>query len=455
MFPYRKNPLQDALFEVVGYLAVAIFLGSYSEGKAQEALKINGYIYDSLNQSPIEYANIHLSNRYVGTYSNMSGYFELNLPHEFSRDSLTISHVGYKSNVCLIARVANDDTVYIALEPASFVLDDVEVLGENDSISAIVDEALNKISLNYPIKQHLYTGFFRYLELQNEKYVRLIEAAVSVHDFGYTTITKDPKTRIQINELRKSDFFGESSFVGKLFQLMFGRNQIYDLYYKNWLSQFPALDASLKYRFNDTFTTKRHNFELIGEIKTDSSEIYIINYELNLVKAPGSSTMLVPYGTILINKADLGIILLEECFGTREKITENVFKKHLYDGQNKSKFTVSFRKYHGKYYIKTIESFTWDGAERFNFSSLFMNDLAENKKDFRRIKRKSQLKEEIDINDVHFSYDSTFWVNYNMVHENLLDPKVKGDLQERMSLESQFVKNSVNSKGLFRRKRKG
>jgi len=72
-------------------LLLIIFLGqintSYSQGKV-----FKGVLLDSTNQQPIAYANILLTGKGRGTYSNQQGYFELTLNNA---STVQISVIGY------------------------------------------------------------------------------------------------------------------------------------------------------------------------------------------------------------------------------------------------------------------------------------------------------------------------------------------------------------------------
>ncbi|UJH91697.1 carboxypeptidase-like regulatory domain-containing protein [Antarcticibacterium sp. 1MA-6-2] len=62
-----------------------------------QEIEMSGILIDSETKSPIEFANIGVVDKNKGTVSNLDGKFRIKFLPEFSGDSLTISHVIYKT----------------------------------------------------------------------------------------------------------------------------------------------------------------------------------------------------------------------------------------------------------------------------------------------------------------------------------------------------------------------
>jgi len=80
-------------------LLAAIFV-SFKE-QEQPVIHLQGTIAD-VNGIGIPYVNIGISEKAVGTVSTKHGKFDLTIPADFSRDSLTISSVGFEASVIAI-----------------------------------------------------------------------------------------------------------------------------------------------------------------------------------------------------------------------------------------------------------------------------------------------------------------------------------------------------------------
>jgi hypothetical protein len=76
----------------------------------------------------LAFANIGIENKNIGTISNEEGGFEIEIPLLYSMDSLTISHIGYKSKKIKIESIVQEDYLEIELEQEFQVLDEVIVI---------------------------------------------------------------------------------------------------------------------------------------------------------------------------------------------------------------------------------------------------------------------------------------------------------------------------------------
>lgn len=84
---------------------------------------IKGFILDSLNQ-PIEYVNIGIVNKPIGTVSNEKGEFSLNINETLLLDTLKVSSIGYKTREFIVKEILNQNTK-IKLEGYTENLDEV------------------------------------------------------------------------------------------------------------------------------------------------------------------------------------------------------------------------------------------------------------------------------------------------------------------------------------------
>lgn len=75
---------------------------------------LNGSIIDSVTKTPIEFVNIGIKEKSVGTISNTEGKFNVKDYMKFLGDSITFSHVGYHSKTILISK---NNEITILLKP--------------------------------------------------------------------------------------------------------------------------------------------------------------------------------------------------------------------------------------------------------------------------------------------------------------------------------------------------
>jgi hypothetical protein len=91
----------------------------------------SGQLTDLESGLPIQYANIGILGKNVGTVSNNLGRFQMELSDDFNKDTLCISCIGYESNKYLIAKLKNSlkdiDEVKIELKPKIYQLEEIIV----------------------------------------------------------------------------------------------------------------------------------------------------------------------------------------------------------------------------------------------------------------------------------------------------------------------------------------
>lgn len=90
-------------------------------------IKLTGIVTDSLN-NPIEYANVGILNKPIGTVTNFDGTFLLNLNKENESDTLRVSSLGFKNQDLLITDLIHSTTFHtIKLKEYVEVLDEIVI----------------------------------------------------------------------------------------------------------------------------------------------------------------------------------------------------------------------------------------------------------------------------------------------------------------------------------------
>ena len=85
---------------------------------------MSGLLIDSETNNPIEFVNIGVVDKNKGTVSDLEGKFRIKFPQNFASDSLTISHVIYKT---VKIPIENSEDLVIPLQPNDNQLPEVVV----------------------------------------------------------------------------------------------------------------------------------------------------------------------------------------------------------------------------------------------------------------------------------------------------------------------------------------
>lgn len=91
---------------------------------SQVVLKIQ--LLDSLTKKPIEFVNVGVLSKGMGTVTDENGFFQLNLPDSLKENELKISCIGYESKKISIKKLIDLNTLLI--KPAAINLDEIKVV---------------------------------------------------------------------------------------------------------------------------------------------------------------------------------------------------------------------------------------------------------------------------------------------------------------------------------------
>jgi len=92
------------------------------------AMQIKGKVTDSFNGNPIEFVNIGIKIKNIGTITNERGEFIITINDTLASESLTFSCIGYKSKTAQIQNLRiSSRLVIITLEPDVQILNEVKI----------------------------------------------------------------------------------------------------------------------------------------------------------------------------------------------------------------------------------------------------------------------------------------------------------------------------------------
>jgi len=78
------------------------FFGSATFAQQAELITITGVILDAQTKEQLPYVHISIKGHNLGVPTNEEGAFALTIPATLIRDSLHISHIGYRSKTVAI-----------------------------------------------------------------------------------------------------------------------------------------------------------------------------------------------------------------------------------------------------------------------------------------------------------------------------------------------------------------
>ena len=445
---------------------------------------------------PLPYATISIKHTTKGTVSNSLGQFELKGDLKPS-DTLSVSYVGYKSFEIPIGLIGNADYT-IKLKEAIIRLEEVRVLPIDylNNPNRIVRTAISKINENSNNDLFSLKGFYRHVNRKDEEYQRLLEAAISIHDYGY----KGSRIDFVIDEIRKSYDYRKpkNKKIGDLHNsLLTGSIENYSLKLlkattvdllkdtttatskdlMRWESNYEPLSLNGLYYSNykrhyllpdkndDHFGVmnknflKEHRFKLDTISEYDGELVYLIKI-LPSSKSKKyhdeSRNLVLPVGKIVIRTHDFAILKIEYSYilNPKKKGTSDYnFRFESLGTGIVFTSTVIYKEYKGKMYLsylsrKEKDPLAFSIAKRkmsnyqneyyFLTRELLITDILLDSKEIEKQIEKAPKERSKSLYTDNHTYNEEFWNNYNVLKETPIDKKLREDLEKKVSLDEQF-----------------
>ncbi|SHJ57916.1 CarboxypepD_reg-like domain-containing protein [Tangfeifania diversioriginum] len=428
------------LYQKFMRITLLLFLVLHANTSYAQWLKFVGSVVDIETNQPIPYANISVFNMPVGTCTNSYGDFMLNLPDSLARDRLDISCIGYKSRSLPIDSLIGNDTLLFLLEPKAYQIEDVVVVpGEND-VHSLIKNVISKINNNYSRRKYFLEAFFRhrvYNIKENNRTVRLSEAAVSIHQNHYS----DDRKKVQINEIRNSNNYAElSTSAGqKLLYTALGGNQ-------NPIYRSLKVERLAQKRFLRKLSKNKHYSVSLKDISFfDDALMYVIEFKQEswefLFKKYYTTHTYRKY-RYYVNANDFAILKAEDIDISYN--SQMIGMKNDSVGRNDF---IQYRKFDEKYYPTYVHFYGMipdmvaknDTANFYmHEADLMVNEIARRRRDYDRIKSRNIMNKNTTLWDLEYEYNPEFWENYNLLLDHPLNPEYKKDLEFEEPLDKQF-----------------
>lgn len=146
-------------------------------------ITVNGVVKDKQTNKKLVSVNVSIPQTNIGTVTNADGYFSIKVKDSLQAKNLEFSHIGY-ANMLYPLTKKDVEKAEIFLIPNTNVLAEVTVMGGD--ARGIVEEAIDKIAMNYPAKENLLTGFYREVIQKKKRYINISEAVVHIFKTPYT-----------------------------------------------------------------------------------------------------------------------------------------------------------------------------------------------------------------------------------------------------------------------------
>ncbi len=470
---------------------ILLYLGSSSLCFSQDVLL--GQIIDDKSTQPLPYANVKIKSKLRGTVSNLDGQFTLNISEEDVRDTLVISYIGYSTiSIAIQDALITKSNFTVRLKESLITLKEVTVKPPQylDNPSKIVSEAINRIPKNCYSNQFIIRGFFRQVHREDDTYKRLIEAAITIHDKGYSV--SNIENRIDIPELRKSydlreirnesiwgilegsskikrknieDVFSDSSkqMVDDIRRRERKFASVRNFLSKDLIRSYLQDNDGRNFGFLNKDFIKNHKFKLDTISSYNEDEVYVVKI-LPSSKSEeyfaNPRSLIIPIGKMYIRTSDLAILQLDYNYilNPKKKGSED-YNLRLRTTGSGIAFSISimYSEHNGKLHLSSIRTFEPDpiayggqsqkrkesGYTRGYFfleRNFIVTEIITDKIDITKLVSSSKWNE--DIYRQTYKYNSQFWKENSILKETAKEEKLINDLQKKAKLDEQFQKDN-------------
>ncbi|MCZ2845348.1 MAG: carboxypeptidase-like regulatory domain-containing protein [Candidatus Bathyarchaeota archaeon] len=155
----KKNIYTFILFQFISLLTFS------------QEIVMSGMVIDSETNNPVEFANIGVIDKNKGTVSDLDGKFKIKFPRGFAGDSLTFSHVIYKT---VKIPIKNSKDLVITLQPNENQLSEVIVINKKKKNRKIGVKSYNPLLWMSTVSEEIdIIESSKQIKIPNNKTVRV------------------------------------------------------------------------------------------------------------------------------------------------------------------------------------------------------------------------------------------------------------------------------------------
>lgn len=364
-----------------------------------------GIVVESKAKKPLVFASITVNGTNISTVSNSNGDFLLKVPKKFRNKSITVSFLGYTSQ---IVNLSDFDKGENRIELETYVEELSEVEISSKDAPTLVKEVLKRRGQNYFDDHNTMTSFYRETIKKRKTYVSLSEAIVLIYKQPYTSGKNDI---LQLHKSRKSTDYDKLDTIA-----LKHRGGPHTTIHMDVMRK-PALLFT-----DDIFKT--YDFTFDTSTKIDNRVIFVVNFKQK-------STVEDPlfYGKLFIDAQSLALTSAQfqlDLSDVRKASEFFILKKPSRAKVNpiEAKYYVKYSEKGGKWYhsysrIQLGFKIKWD-KRLFNSIYYSTMELAitdwKKSEDSKSIKLRDRLKSSVFMSDEASGFsDPEFWGEFNLI----------------------------------------
>ncbi|SDC20980.1 carboxypeptidase-like regulatory domain-containing protein [Williamwhitmania taraxaci] len=365
---------------------------------------VKGRVFDKETKELIPYATVGVVEQGIGTITNLDGFFVMKVPSKQLISTLTISHLGYKSQT-LPVELLSGQQVDIYLEPHSISIQ--EVIIRNVDPQALVEKAMAQISHNYGETPAFLTSFYREGVVKNSDFLSYSEAVFKVYKSPYTRSPEmDQVKLLKSRKIRSGD--QRDTLIVKM---KAGISASLSLDIVKSIPEFLDKEYMINYRYTRS-----------DIVTLDSLTVYAISFEQQkgIIEPFFKGVLYITMDSLAILGADFEINPeFVEKSGSQLVVKKSSKIKVI---PTKVAYSVRYKHWNGKYYLSHIRGDLYLKVKMSSrlFSSnyhvfLEMATIQIELGKVTRFPRSEIINSRAVFSDLDFTYDDEFWREFNFI----------------------------------------
>lgn len=197
----QKEILNKIVKLFMSFIILIVLIGNYNNTYASNLLQdelqqdsqsyteYKGSVIDNNTKEPLAFADLTINTTNIRTVTNKEGKFLFKVPNNLLDKMLTISYLGYDTQVILLKNLKNKDNK-IALNSSVTKLKQVKINVPKD-VKTLVRITLDRNNKSYYNDPTIMTAFYRETIKKRKKNASLSEAVVKIYKQPYNSLKKD------------------------------------------------------------------------------------------------------------------------------------------------------------------------------------------------------------------------------------------------------------------------
>jgi hypothetical protein len=379
------------------------YISHANEGES-DYFMVQGRIMDESTKNPLAYATVGIKGRAVGITSNFDGVFTLKLSNDYLDDQLSVSHIGYQSQV-LPVQLFIDKKVDILMKTDYISIQEVMIRYFDPRL--IVMSALERKDKNYSNEPVYHLNFYREGVMRSNRFINYSEAIFQAYKSSYSRQFDQDQVRLlqsrTISNVDRSDTL--------VLKIRAGIRSSLELDFVKNVPDFINPEYFHEYEFTKA-----------DIVSVDGNRAYAVAFEQkdHITEPLYKGILYIDMESLAFLGADFEVHPKHIDKAHNQFLTRR--NRNLRASVERASYTVSYKYYNGRYHLNHVRADLHLSYRRryqiFSKNYHVFVEMATSRietEKVTRFSRREALRTDRVFMDGNHAYDPVFWRGYSIV----------------------------------------